>query len=231
MEQEPQRGDSATSGMGREPRGHRSSHLGPPRLCPPLSPIGLLWQLRPSDVEVELLAHTRDVVSRDLPAETGLHTGWVQNGGLFIASNKQRLDEYKRLMSVGSALGIPLGHSTALLGFIGLASGKMKPKGDPFLPFQMSFSQFQGSLCASSSRIPMQIITPASRWRACLEQHHPWAMRGIGGQSMSLGVLQQGMCSHSWFSCLLAAGEGVRCGVTRPDPGTDQGAVPTDECG
>lgn len=63
---------------------------------------GLLWQLRPSDVEVELLAHTQDVVSRELPAETGLHTGWVQNGGLFIASNKQRLDEYKRLMSVGN---------------------------------------------------------------------------------------------------------------------------------
>lgn len=61
---------------------------------------GLLWQLRPSDVEVELLAHTRNVVSKDLEEETGLHTGWIQNGGLFIASNKQRLDEYKRLMSV-----------------------------------------------------------------------------------------------------------------------------------
>lgn len=63
-------------------------------------PSGLLWQLRPSDVEVELLAHTRNVVSKDLEQETGLHTGWIQNGGLFIASNKQRLDEYKRLMSV-----------------------------------------------------------------------------------------------------------------------------------
>lgn len=62
---------------------------------------GLLWQLRPSDVEVELLAHTRQVVSHDLEEETGLHTGWIQNGGLFIASNRQRLDEYKRLMSVG----------------------------------------------------------------------------------------------------------------------------------
>ncbi|TNN70717.1 Sarcosine dehydrogenase, mitochondrial [Liparis tanakae] len=60
---------------------------------------GLLWQLRPSDVEVELLAITRNVVSKDLEEETGLHTGWIQNGGLFIASNKQRLDEYKRLMS------------------------------------------------------------------------------------------------------------------------------------
>lgn len=66
---------------------------------------GLLWQLRPSDVEVELLAHTRQVVSHDLEKETGLHTGWIQNGGLFIASNRQRLDEYKRLMSVGRPLG------------------------------------------------------------------------------------------------------------------------------
>ncbi|XP_054375352.2 sarcosine dehydrogenase, mitochondrial isoform X5 [Pongo abelii] len=67
---------------------------------------GLLWQLRPSDVEVELLAHTRRVVSGELEEETGLHTGWIQNGGLFIASNRQRLDEYKRLMSLGKAYGV-----------------------------------------------------------------------------------------------------------------------------
>uniref|UniRef100_A0A8B9GV25 Sarcosine dehydrogenase, mitochondrial n=1 Tax=Astyanax mexicanus TaxID=7994 RepID=A0A8B9GV25_ASTMX len=67
---------------------------------------GLLWQLRPSDTEVELLAHTRRVVSSELEAETGLETGWIQNGGLFIASNKQRLDEYKRLMSLGKVYGI-----------------------------------------------------------------------------------------------------------------------------
>ncbi|XP_038601368.1 sarcosine dehydrogenase, mitochondrial isoform X2 [Tachyglossus aculeatus] len=67
---------------------------------------GLLWQLRPSDVEVELLAHTRQVVSHDLEEETGLHTGWIQNGGLFIASNRQRLDEYKRLMSLGKVYGV-----------------------------------------------------------------------------------------------------------------------------
>ncbi|KAI5099466.1 sarcosine dehydrogenase, mitochondrial, partial [Silurus meridionalis] len=67
---------------------------------------GLLWQLRPSDTEVELLAHTRNVISVELEEETGLETGWIQNGGLFIASNKQRLDEYKRLMSLGKVYGI-----------------------------------------------------------------------------------------------------------------------------
>ncbi|XP_043913990.1 sarcosine dehydrogenase, mitochondrial [Protopterus annectens] len=67
---------------------------------------GLLWQLRPSDIEVELLGHTRNVVAHELEKETGLNTGWIQNGGLFIASNKQRLDEYKRLMSLGKVYGI-----------------------------------------------------------------------------------------------------------------------------
>ncbi|XP_072096585.1 sarcosine dehydrogenase, mitochondrial isoform X1 [Mobula birostris] len=67
---------------------------------------GLLWQLRPSDIEVELLKYTRQVVSKDLEQETGLHSGWIENGGLFIASNKQRLDEYKRLMSLGKVYGI-----------------------------------------------------------------------------------------------------------------------------
>ena len=61
---------------------------------------GLVWQLRPSDVEVELLAHTRQLASDVLENETGLSTGWIQNGGLFIADNKERLKEYQRLMTV-----------------------------------------------------------------------------------------------------------------------------------
>lgn len=108
MEQEPWQGDPGHEWDGGDPLcilqwGGLESPVPPMGsvvACVSSTP-GLLWQLRPSDVEVELLAHTRDVVSRELPAETGLHTGWVENGGLFIASNKQRLDEYKRLMSVG----------------------------------------------------------------------------------------------------------------------------------
>ena len=61
---------------------------------------GLVWRLRPSDVEVELLACTRKLAKDVLEQETGLWSGWNQNGGLFIANNKERLDEYKRLMTV-----------------------------------------------------------------------------------------------------------------------------------
>ena len=64
---------------------------------------GLVWRLRPSDVEAELLAWTRELARDVLEEETGLWAGWNENGGLFIANNKERLDEYKRLMTVSFA--------------------------------------------------------------------------------------------------------------------------------
>lgn len=39
---------------------------------------------------------------QNLEAETGIHPGWVNNGGLFIASSKERLVEYKRLMTAST---------------------------------------------------------------------------------------------------------------------------------
>lgn len=48
---------------------------------------GLVWRLRPSDVEIELLNSTRNVLMR-LEEETGLDPGWINNGGLFIAHSK-----------------------------------------------------------------------------------------------------------------------------------------------
>ena len=60
---------------------------------------GLVWSLRPNDIDVELLTSSRKLM-QNLEAETGVHPGWINNGGLFIASTKERLDEYKRLMTV-----------------------------------------------------------------------------------------------------------------------------------
>ncbi|XP_023344278.1 sarcosine dehydrogenase, mitochondrial isoform X2 [Eurytemora carolleeae] len=67
---------------------------------------GLVWRLRPSDVEIQLLGHTHKILS-SLEAETGLDPGWINNGGLFIANNKERLEEYKRLHTLGKVLNIP----------------------------------------------------------------------------------------------------------------------------
>lgn len=45
---------------------------------------GLVWRLRPNDVDVELLNNSRNMLI-DLKEETGLDPGWIQNGGIFIA--------------------------------------------------------------------------------------------------------------------------------------------------
>lgn len=66
---------------------------------------GLVWRLRPNDVEIQLLATTRDLLM-SLEAETGLDSGWIQNGGLFISHSSQRTNEYRRLQTLGKCFGI-----------------------------------------------------------------------------------------------------------------------------
>jgi len=66
---------------------------------------GLVWRLRPNDTEIQLLSHTHKVLS-GLEEETGVDPGWINNGGIFIASTKTRLDEYKRLQTIGKVFGI-----------------------------------------------------------------------------------------------------------------------------
>jgi sarcosine dehydrogenase len=66
---------------------------------------GMLWSIRPSDVEVELNAYSRHMC-KQLEEETGV-ASWRENGGLFIASNEERLSEYKRLAELGKYYGIP----------------------------------------------------------------------------------------------------------------------------
>lgn len=62
--------------------------------------------MRPSDVDIQLLARTRELNAEILEQETGQPTGWIENGGLFIANNAERLNEYKRLMTLGKCFGV-----------------------------------------------------------------------------------------------------------------------------
>lgn len=48
---------------------------------------GLVWRLRPNDVDVQLLNNSRDMLI-DIQKETGLDPGWIQNGGIFIAHSE-----------------------------------------------------------------------------------------------------------------------------------------------
>jgi len=48
---------------------------------------GLVWCLRPSDTDIQLLKITKNVIDR-LEDETGINPGYINNGGLFLASSK-----------------------------------------------------------------------------------------------------------------------------------------------
>ena len=64
---------------------------------------GMLWRLRPSYVDIELHTRTRQL-AMELEAEKG--AAWTENGGLFIACDKERLAEYERLAQTGDKYGI-----------------------------------------------------------------------------------------------------------------------------
>lgn len=66
---------------------------------------GLVWRLRPNDVDITLINKTREL-AKTVEAQTGVSTGWQENGGLFIASNEVRLNEYKRFHTLGKYFGI-----------------------------------------------------------------------------------------------------------------------------
>ncbi|XP_063973708.1 sarcosine dehydrogenase, mitochondrial [Diachasmimorpha longicaudata] len=66
---------------------------------------GMYWRLRPSDVDIQLLSSTRTTLV-NIEEETGLNPGYIQNGGIFIAHNETRMDEYRRLVTAGKYLGV-----------------------------------------------------------------------------------------------------------------------------
>lgn len=54
---------------------------------------GLIWRLRPNDTEIKILADTRERLM-SLEEETGLNSGWINNGGIFIAHSKVSRELY-----------------------------------------------------------------------------------------------------------------------------------------
>ncbi|XP_045507727.1 sarcosine dehydrogenase, mitochondrial [Colias croceus] len=66
---------------------------------------GLVWSLRPCDLEIKLLQDSKSVY-RGLEKETGEYAGWINNGGMLISRSEIRTQEYYRLQTLGKAMGI-----------------------------------------------------------------------------------------------------------------------------
>uniref|UniRef100_A0A1Y1MDL9 Sarcosine dehydrogenase, mitochondrial n=1 Tax=Photinus pyralis TaxID=7054 RepID=A0A1Y1MDL9_PHOPY len=66
---------------------------------------GIVWRLGTNDVDIQLLAATRNQLLK-LEEETGCNSGFVNTGSLFLARNKERLKEYKRMHTIGYYFGV-----------------------------------------------------------------------------------------------------------------------------
>ena len=70
---------------------------------------GLVWRLRPSDLTIQLLMHTRNLLRNEdgLCADCGeVDPGWIQNGSVYVASTRDRLEETLRLKTLGDYYGV-----------------------------------------------------------------------------------------------------------------------------
>ncbi len=68
---------------------------------------GLVGQLRTSASITQVLKYSVDLYNR-LEAETGLATGWKQNGGLRLACNQERWTEIKRQATTAHSFGMEM---------------------------------------------------------------------------------------------------------------------------
>ncbi|MFK5980526.1 MAG: FAD-dependent oxidoreductase [Rhizobiaceae bacterium] len=68
---------------------------------------GLVGQLRSSASITQVLKYSVDLYSR-LEEETGLATGWKQNGGLRLACNEERWTEIKRQATTARSFGLEM---------------------------------------------------------------------------------------------------------------------------
>ncbi len=68
---------------------------------------GLVGQLRSSAAITQVLKYSVELYE-DLEAETGLATGWKQNGGLRLANNRERWIEIKRQATTARSFGLQM---------------------------------------------------------------------------------------------------------------------------
>lgn len=66
---------------------------------------GLILQMRMSDMEIQLRSATKSLLC-SLEEETGLDPKWTNNGAIYLARSKIRMDEYKRMSTLAKNFDI-----------------------------------------------------------------------------------------------------------------------------
>lgn len=66
---------------------------------------GLHWNCRPNYYDIETGINTLKMI-KNVEKDSGLSCGLIQNGGMYIANNNDRLNEYKRMSNLSKYYGI-----------------------------------------------------------------------------------------------------------------------------
>lgn len=119
---------------------------------------GLVTALRNSRTLMELTSYAFELYPR-LEAETGQPTGFRQNGSVSVARTKGRLDELKRIASLGRSFGVeiqPISLRQArdrwpLLSIRGLAGALFIPKDGQTVPESTGKAMAQGAVNGGAS--------------------------------------------------------------------------------
>ena len=131
---------------------------------------GLLPQLRNSRVLTELSKYAIELYPK-LEAETGQSTGFKQRGGIYVARTRGRMEEYKRMISMGRSFGIevdeigldeaaakwPLLHTSDLVGAMHV------PKDGQTIPGDTAMALANGAIDAGASVFENTKVTAIKR--------------------------------------------------------------------
>ena len=69
---------------------------------------GLIGQIRSTYEMTQLALYTTELYKSILRDETGLDTGYRQNGGIGVAADAEKFEEIKRTVSTGKAWGLEI---------------------------------------------------------------------------------------------------------------------------
>ena len=171
---------------------------------------GLVTQLRNSRTLIQIAKYGVDLYSR-LEAETGQTTGFRQNGSVTVARTKGRMDELKRIASLGRSYGIEIepitpreaGEMWPLMRTDDLVGGIHIPKDGQTLPTETAMAMATGATKGGASIFEDVKVT---------------AIRRIGGAVAGMSTDRGDIACETVVNCggMWAREIGLMCGVNVP---------------
>ncbi|XP_018327368.1 sarcosine dehydrogenase, mitochondrial [Agrilus planipennis] len=153
---------------------------------------GLFWSLKQTDLDCQLLTASKRIIT-SLEKETGINPGWINNGGLMIAREDERINEYLRIQALGRYFGIESKLITPE------EAAKLNPILDPSKFLAALYSTEDG--CVDPNTLSQALLTGAQKYggkiyencpatRILTEDRHPGYSKRVVGVVTPKGTIR-----------------------------------------